>query len=91
MTGLLPVQERIGQLILDAVHIEVPTADADLFETGVLDSLAFVELLLRLEREFGISIALEDLELDQFRSIARIAKFVAARANLNGDAPGRGA
>lgn len=91
MTGLLSVQERIGQLILDAVHVEVPTADADLFEAGVLDSLAFVELLLRLEREFGISIALEDLELDQFRSIARIATFVAARANLNGDSPGRGA
>jgi acyl carrier protein len=85
------MQERIGKLILDAINIEVPSTDTDLFETGVLDSLAFVELLVRLEGEFGISIALEDLEIDQFRSIGRIAEFVATRASPNGNPTGSGA
>jgi acyl carrier protein len=58
---------------------DVPAVDADVFESGVLDSLAFVDLLAALEREFGIAIALDDLEIDHFRSVARIADFVAAR------------
>ena len=50
--------------------------DTDLLKTGILDSLQFVELLLRLEKEFGLTIALEDFEVDFFRSIDTIAAFV---------------
>jgi D-alanine--poly(phosphoribitol) ligase subunit 2 len=71
--------DRIGRIVSDTLHLEVPSADVDLFETGVLDSLAFVELLLQLEREFGVSVTLDELEVDNFRSIERIAGFVEAR------------
>ena len=80
MTGPGEVRERVAKLFVDAMHLDVPSVDTDLFETGVLDSLAFVELLLQLEREFGVTTAVEDLEVDNFRSIARIAEFVMARA-----------
>jgi acyl carrier protein len=39
-----------------------------------------VELLLRLEQEFGVTTSVDDLELDNFRCIDRIAEFVEARA-----------
>lgn len=42
----------------------------------MLDSLGFVELVLHLERKFGITIALDHVEIDNFRSIATIAAFV---------------
>ena len=71
--------ERIAALFSGALHLDVPSADTDLFETGVLDSLAFVELLLQLEREFGVTTSVDDLEVDNFKSIARIANFVMAR------------
>lgn len=74
------LRERIAEVFSNALHLEVPSADTDLFDTGVLDSLAFVELLLQLEREFGIKTSVDDLELGNFRSIAHIADFVAARA-----------
>jgi acyl carrier protein len=45
----------------------------------VLDSLAFVELLLQLEREFGVTTSVDDLDVETFRSIACIADFVQAR------------
>jgi acyl carrier protein len=70
---------RIRRLFAGALHIDVPAIDTDLFETGVLDSLAFVELLLQLEREFGLVTTVADLEVENFRSIARIAEFVAER------------
>ena len=37
---------RSPTLFRRALHLDVPSSDTDLFETGVLDSLAFVELLL---------------------------------------------
>lgn len=84
MTDPGGVRERVARLLLDAMHLDVPSVDTDLFETGVLDSLAFVELLLQLEREFGVTTSVEDLEVDNFRSIARIAEFVTARAAASG-------
>ena len=87
MTGPTVVQDRISKLISEGIHIEVPSVGTDLFDAGLLDSLAFVELLLILEREFGIQISIEELEIDRFRSIERIAEFVSSRTNLNGESP----
>jgi acyl carrier protein len=61
----------------------VPAPDTDVFESGLLDSLAFVDLLGALEHEFGVTIALDDLEVDNFRSIDRIAEFIAARGVIS--------
>jgi len=73
------LREQIVCLFADALHLEVPAADADLFETGILDSLAFVELLLQLEQRFGVIASVDDLELENFKSVERIADFVASR------------
>jgi acyl carrier protein len=73
------LRERIGGVIAGALHIDVPSFDADLFDSGVLDSLAFVELLVRLEQEFGVTTSVDDLEADNFRSIASIADFIESR------------
>lgn len=67
---------RVATTVCGVLNVEVESAETDLFEAGLLDSLAFVELLLRLEREFGVTASVDDLELDNFRSIARIAAFV---------------
>lgn len=73
------LRDEIGRLFTDALHLDVPSADADLFETGILDSLAFVELLLQLEQRFSVTTSVDDLELENFKSVARIADFVASR------------
>lgn len=74
------LRERIAGIFSGALHLDVPSFDTDLFDTGVLDSLAFVELLLNLEREFGVTTSVDDLELEHFKSIASIADFVESRA-----------
>jgi D-alanine--poly(phosphoribitol) ligase subunit 2 len=79
MTQMTELTERIKRLLTQTLHLDIPSADTDLFDTGVLDSLAFVELLLRLEQEFGVAVTVDDLEVDTFRSVNRIAKFVWAR------------
>jgi acyl carrier protein len=77
------LQERIAGLLRDRLHLDVPSVETDLIDTGALDSMLFVELLAQLEAEFGLAIDLDDIELSVFGSIRTIAEFVRERtANL---------
>lgn len=69
--------ERLRALFLEHFHVEVPSDDTDLLETGVLDSLQLVDLLLLVEQTFGRRIDLESVDLENLRSLARLAKLVA--------------
>src|SRR5687767_13797049 len=75
------LHERIARIFAVSLNVEVPEADTDLFDAGLLDSLAFVELLVCLEREFGVTTSVDDLEADNFRSIASIADFIESRVS----------
>ena len=72
------IVERLGALFAQSFHIEVPSPDTDLLESGILDSFQFVELLAQLEEHFGLRLRIDDLELDDLRTLARIARMVAA-------------
>jgi len=63
MSETRTVQDRIATWFLTTLKLDVPSADTDLFESGVLDSMAFVELLLNLERTFGLKVAVEEAAL----------------------------
>jgi acyl carrier protein len=71
------VMQEIAQTF-DLLNIEVPSEDTDLFQTGLVDSLTFVELLVHIEETMGITVTLEELEPDNFRSVRDIANFVVA-------------
>ena len=70
--------ERLRALFVEVLHIEAPSAQTDLFESGTLDSLQLVELLLQLERSFGVRIAIESIDLENLRTLERIARLLAA-------------
>lgn len=71
---------HLAALFVESLHVAVPSPDTDLLETGVLDSLQLVELLLQLEQRFGFQIKIDDIDLDDLRTLRRIARLVAARA-----------
>jgi methoxymalonate biosynthesis acyl carrier protein len=73
------VHQKLTELFAKKLSVEVSSVDTDLVETGLLDSLTLVELLAQLEETFGVSISVDDLELENFRSIASIAGFVDQR------------
>jgi acyl carrier protein len=50
--------------------------DDDIFARGLVTSLFAVQLVEFVEVEFGVHIDSEDLELDNFRSVNAIARFV---------------
>lgn len=82
MSELSDLSQRITKLF-DLMNIEVPSEDTDLFETGLLDSLMFVELLIHVEEHLGVTVSLEQLEPDNFRSIRQIAAFVLANRRFS--------
>jgi acyl carrier protein len=79
MSDVTALHDRLIRLFSSALNRDVPSIHTDLFETGVLDSLAFVELLVHLETEFGVATTVDDMEVDHFKSIACIADFLMAR------------
>jgi acyl carrier protein len=70
------VVERLLRLFGDELSIDVASPTTDLIETGLLDSLALVELIAAIEQEFNVDLALDALEIDAFRSVESIAAFV---------------
>jgi len=71
------LKDKLAAIFSQHLNIEIPASDTDLFATGMMDSLALVELLLRLEQTFGVQISVSDLELDDFRSLDSIARLIA--------------
>jgi acyl carrier protein len=69
---------------------EVPSVDLDLLETGTLDSMSLVELLLHLEQEFGVVIDLGDVDLEQLRTVTGITQLVQGFLNSQSSSGSRG-
>ncbi len=63
------------------MNVDIPSDDINLLEEGYLDSLGFVKMLTLLEEEFDIEISMEDLEIDKFKTIAKIEDFVYQKKN----------
>jgi acyl carrier protein len=79
VTDHAALEAQITALFLKKMNLQVASVDTDLIQTRILDSLQMVGFLLHLEEEFGIELSLDDLDVDNFRSITRIAELVADR------------
>jgi len=77
-----PIRAELTTLFAEKLGLEVPSPESDLVENGLLDSLTLVDLLMHLEQRYDTRISLEDLELDNFRSIARIAQYLSNRIEM---------
>ena len=53
--------------------------DADLFDTGLLDSLAAMELLVEIENEFGVVIAPTAVDREEMNTVSKIVDRVSER------------
>jgi acyl carrier protein len=56
--------------------------DEDIFALGFVNSLLAMQLVQFLEKEFGIQVEDDDLDLDNFRSISAMANLVATKKAL---------
>lgn len=71
---------RIRDTIIEMLHGrgQAPAGDDDpLFTSGRLDSLAAVEIMVLLEKEFGIDLADADFDISRLDTIADLERLTA--------------
>lgn len=69
-----------GEEIIGFIRGRFPEADIsetdDIFSLGFINSLFAMELVMHLEKAFGITISNEELHVDNFRTVAAMAALV---------------
>lgn len=55
--------------------------DLDLFTSGTLNSLFAMQLVLFIESDFDITVANEDLDLENFKSLNAIVNFITRKSS----------
>ena len=79
------MNEQLEQKLLDLLEdicadpVVREERDMDLFDEGLLDSMAAIELLVALESEFGVTIAPTEVERDEMNTVNLIIERVKER------------
>ena len=72
------MKEKLLQLLADEVVLE--ETDVDLFESGLLDSIAYLDLLVEVESRFNISIAPSEVSKEEINTPEKFAEYVISKA-----------
>jgi D-alanine--poly(phosphoribitol) ligase subunit 2 len=76
MEKLDQLQQQITAIFAERFETNLESDDVDLLETGLVDSVRIVELVLEIEQRFGVSLPFEELEIEDFRTVSRLAERV---------------
>jgi acyl carrier protein len=85
MSQALATPDRIKRLIVGSLHLEgiqpeMIEDEAPLFGEGLgLDSVDALELVVALEKEFGIKIKSQEMGREVFSSVSSLSQFIEAR------------
>lgn len=76
------MEEKILDMLADLCDDEIVKTDknVDLFETGLLDSLGFTELLVDIEDQFSIIIAPSEIDRSEMNTPQKIIDLINARS-----------
>ena len=77
MNPLDELQQQISDIFAERFETRLASPQVDLLETGLVDSVKIVELVLEIEQRFGVSLPFEELEIEDFRTVPRLAERIA--------------
>jgi acyl carrier protein len=73
--------QKIAEIVRKVANKPVaPEPEDQLFETGYLDSFVLTDLVMELEKQFGIRIPDSDLNPRRFESVERIEALLESRS-----------
>jgi acyl carrier protein len=70
------IKKTITEFILSAINFADIDEDDLLFESGIVNSLFAVQLMTFLEKTFSIEVTMDDLDIENFKSINAATAFV---------------
>lgn len=80
MENLEKLQMRILEIFVECFDTRLASGQVDLIEARLVDSVKLVDLVLQIEERFGVMLAFEELEIEDFRTVARLAECIARNA-----------
>ena len=75
------MEEKILDLIYEICDDKIiyKKRDVNMFDTGLLESMDFIELLMNIEEEFDIEIAPDEIKKDEMATPDMLIKFIQAK------------
>ena len=70
------VRETVTNFLLSSINIANLNDDDNLFASGIVNSLFAVQLMTFLEKIFVIELGMDDLDIENFKSLNATAAFV---------------
>ena len=69
-------QDIIRNYIMENVNLQELNDDFDIFEAGLVNSLFAIELMTFLEKAFSIKVTMDDLDMENFKTVNSTGRFV---------------
>ncbi len=76
------IEEIIRDYLMENVDVADLDDDEDMFESGLVNSLFAIQLMTFLEKTFGIKVTMDDLDMDNFKSIVAVSAFVRTKQGV---------
>ncbi|HKS06193.1 MAG TPA: phosphopantetheine-binding protein [Gemmatimonadaceae bacterium] len=70
------VKDTIRGFIQRSINLPQLDDDANLFESGIVNSLFAVQLMTFIEKQFSIEVGMDDLDIENFKSLNATTAFV---------------
>jgi acyl carrier protein len=67
---------EVQTILAEQLFVKAASPELDLLDAGLVDSVGLVELIVTLEERLGVSLPMEDLQIDDLRSVCRIADLI---------------
>jgi acyl carrier protein len=67
----------IFEIFFERFDTRLVSAEVDLLEARLVDSVKLVDLVLEIEQRFGVTLPFEELEIEDFRTVTRLAERIA--------------
>ena len=78
------IKETVKQFILRSINIPHLDDDDNLFESGIVNSLFAVQLMTFVEKNFAIEVEMDDLDIENFKSLNATTAFVVRKNGRQG-------
>ncbi len=82
MNSQTPIRTDVMSVVCKTLTLETIAFEEDLIESGLLDSLSLVQLMVALEEEFNIRIEPEDLNFEDYRSVKSMSEMISRLSPL---------
>ena len=67
---------EVEALFRNRLNLDISSPDDDLIDQGLMDSMLLIELIFNLETYYGITIPIQDLDLDRLRSVRSVTALI---------------